>query len=400
MNPETKHPLRAERINLLNKRFCKGAKELRYIHKIRDGDDIRMVFSNDKVVAPQKGSWLRSIKYKDENAYLFVLDIDSKEFTEKIYEATKGLYTTIRNYLHKKPLMKVSGSKGMQLILKLNFNKNVDEHKAVEHMRNLAYTLWRISTPDVRNTINFDEVPGIDCAMFTKGRMLRSFCKHLVSDNFSVPVTFEDTYTDVVDRMKLDKSLLDFKKFPELDFNDDLIIYKYENSGTTVYLDEKDLKKYKISTSSGFKPDAVYGRMPQILRTVVRSSDVGHDKKWPILSYLRIFEKMEPAEILEWLLEHSGWELSNIKGSLYQITWTCKWCDKSSKEIVSRDDFKIHYLPLPTDVIQATIEDWGKRRYTGYSIKYMTRLFYDYFRMYLGDPSEAVERSEELRISQ
>ena len=161
-------------ISELNLTFCEDADEMRYVVPKEDGKGF--FFSNDVIPEPDVGSWLRSIKYKNENSYLFVLDIDTKRFDRNVLISARGLYDTIKNYLHVEPVLKASGSKGVQVIFKINFNENIEEHIALKSMENLAYTLYKISTPEVRKRLRFDDTPGIDCAMFTKRRKLRSFC--------------------------------------------------------------------------------------------------------------------------------------------------------------------------------------------------------------------------------
>ena len=388
-------------ISLLNKRFCRSANNLRYIHKIVDDEGTRMVFSNNSVPSPETGSWLRSIKFEGGKSYLLVLDIDSAKFTNRILEGAKGLYRTIVNYLHKKPLFKVSGSKGVQIILKVNFDEVLDERLANRHLCNLAYTLWRISTPNVRATIHFDEVPGIDCAMFTKGRMLRSFCRHLVTGNFSVPIDIEDSFEDVQRRMNLEVPLIDFMKFPEIDFDESLVIYEYTGIAERqkMFITESDMKKLENTTAKGFQPDKIYGRMPMVLRKLVRSSKIPRDLKWPLIVYLRIFERMKPPEILEWLLNHSGWEdLSNLNISLYQIQWTCEWCDKTCRKMVKNDRYMVRSIPLPERFLDELIDYWDKRL-NGRAFKVITKKFFEYNREVLATRPED-EKNEESQIAQ
>ena len=383
-------------IEKMNAEFCKGAKQLRYINKLEDG---HIYFSNTDIPSPTKGSWLRSIKFDKENSYLFVLDIDSPNFNEEILEATKGLYKTIHNYLKIEPLMKASGSKGIQLIFKLNFNDRVTEQQATEQMCNLAYTLWRISVPNVRDTLKFDGVPGIDCAMFTKSRMLRSFCKHLGSDRFSVPVGIKDSFDDITKKMTLEMSTDEFVKFPEIDFNTDYIIYHYQKvkERQELFVTEEEMERIKKSTSGRFTADPVYGRMPQQLRALVRASHIEHDKKWPIIAYLRIFERMTPVDIVEWLLNHSGWEdLSNVKITMYQTKWTCNWCDTQSKQVMN--DFNVNKIPLPKPVRNFMIDGW-KRKTKGSSIKFIVMLWWKYIDEIVRPQLKASGRSLASRIA-
>ena len=92
-------------ISDLNLTFCEGADEMRYV--VPKSNSKGFFFSNDVIPEPTEGSWLRSIKYKDENAFLFVLDIDTKKFDRNVLIAARGLYDTIKNYLHKKPVQSV-----------------------------------------------------------------------------------------------------------------------------------------------------------------------------------------------------------------------------------------------------------------------------------------------------
>ena len=80
-------------ISQLNLTFCEGADEMRYVVPKEKEDGF--YFSNDDIPLPDVGSWLRSIKYKDENAYLFVLDIDAKKFDRNVLIAARGLHETI-----------------------------------------------------------------------------------------------------------------------------------------------------------------------------------------------------------------------------------------------------------------------------------------------------------------
>ena len=143
-----------------------------------------------------------------------------------------------------------------------------------------------------------------------------------------------------------------------------------------LFVTEEEMEKIKLSTSGRFLADPVYGRMPKEIRALVRASHIEHDKKWPIIAYLRIFELMSPTEIVEWLLGHSGWEdLSNIKITMYQVKWTCNWCDRQSKALI--DDFNVNKLPLPMAIRNILIEGW-KRKTRGSSIKFIVKSWWQY----------------------
>lgn len=341
-------------ISKLNLTFCEDADEMRYVVPKEDGKGF--FFSNDIIPEPDVGSWLRSIKYKDENSYLFVLDIDTKRFDRNVLISARGLYDTIRNYLHVEPVLKASGSKGVQIIFKINFNENVEEHIALKSMENLAYTIYKISTPEVRKRLRFDDTPGIDCAMFTRRRMLRSFCKHLGSNMFSVPYKYEDDFKTVKKRMTLEIPPISFKSFPEVNYNDEYVIYEYTTSTNDIGVLLEELPDLKPDDKKVAAENKVYQRMPVIFKRVVDCDHVDHTLKWPLISYLHIWERMQPKEIAEWLWQYSGWkDLSNVKITMYQIAWTCNWVDKLEWW---KEDKKLRYLfPLPNSFLSPMFEE-------------------------------------------
>ena len=341
-------------ISDLNLTFCEGADEMRYVVPKGDG----FFFSNDTIPEPEVGSWLRSIKYKDENSYLFVLDIDAKRFDRNVLIAARGLYDTIKNYMYVEPVLKASGSKGVQIILKLNFDENVEEHIALKNMENLAYTLYKITTPEVRQRIRFDEKPGIDCAMFTKRRMLRSFCKLLGSNMFSVPYKYEDDYTTVKKRMTLEIAPLSFQSFPEVNYKDEYVIYEYTTSTNDIGVLIEELPDLKPDDKKVAAENEIYKRMPTIFKRVVDCDHVDHSLKWPLISYLRIWECMQPKEIAEWLWQYSSWkDLSNVKLTMYHITWTCNWLDKKEWWIAPKEKSVRLLFPLPKSFMISMLEE-------------------------------------------
>ena len=341
-------------INDLNLTFCEGADEMRYVVPKGDG----FFFSNDTIPEPEVGSWLRSIKYKDENSYLFVLDIDAKRFDRNVLIAARGLYDTIKNYMYVEPVLKASGSKGVQLIFKLNFDENVEEHTALKNMENLAYTLYKITTPEVRQRIRFDDKPGIDCAMFTKRRMLRSFCKHLGSNMFSVPYKYEDDYMTVKKRMTLEIAPLSFQSFPEVNYNSEYVIYEYTTSTNDIGVLLEELPDLKPDDKKVAAENEIYIQMPTIFKRIVDCDHVDHSLKWPLISYLRIWECMQPKEIAEWLWQYSSWkDLSNVKLTMYHIAWTCNWLDKKEWWIAPKEKSVRLLFPMPKSFMISMLEE-------------------------------------------
>ena len=379
-------------ITSLNNKFCEGANELRYAWKI----DNEIRFSKDKAPHPKKGSWLRSIKYKDENAYLCVFDIDSEKGLDKIMlKGVKGLYDTIKNYFGIEPVLKASGSKGAQIIFKLTFEENIDERTCIEHMRNLAYTTWKLSTPNTRRRIKFNDVPGIDCKMFEVRRMLRSFCMHLGSGKFSVPFNYEDDLETIEQRMELALPLIDFE-FPSLKFDDGLVIYKFDHVRVNAIgpvLANLPMVKAKKAT----KKDDVYRRMPSVVKKLVTGESIPHDLRWPVIVYLRIFERMGEGEIIDWLFKFANWDrLSNLDTTKYHVTWTCNWCDKKAREwlILKKDDYILRRFPMPNDIKDEILEEKTSKSSWKRAHRALFEIWNRYLRAFVTEQSSALQTEQ------
>ena len=340
----------------LNRRFCKGAEELRYILKDDSGN---AYFSNEKIPDPNEGSWLRTIKFKDKNEYLFVLDIDGEGLDEGMLRGVQGLYDTIKNYLHVKPILKASGSKGAQIIFKLVFDEHIREEDCLTHMRNLSYTLWRISTPIVKEHILFDSKPGIDLHMFTKKRMLRTLSKHLRSNRYSIMFAREDNIDVVNQRMDTGDGL-EFKKFPTLEFSEDLIIYTYFSEKEKIAVSFENLPQFDERRE--LKKDNRFKSLPKFIKRILLAEHVEHNLKWPTIAYLHVFERMHPNDIVEWLWKNSNWiDLSNVRITNYHVRWTCRWCqksmlkDSSNMRYSSALKYSMPSFPLPDDFLNEII---------------------------------------------
>ena len=336
----------------LNDSFCSGAESLRYINqRIGEKGAPYQFFSNTVVPSsPEEGSWLRSVKFDNMNSYLFVLDVDGKGIDRELLKGVYGLYDTTYNYLHVKPILKASGSKGAQLIFRLNFPNNIDASQCAEHMRNLAYTIWKLSTYQTRKRVLFDDVPGIDCAMFKRNQMVRSFCKHLGSGNFSVPFKYGEGTWIVRRRMRLEKPPLEFDGFPELDFDESKILHTYEKKQ---FLPKVSLEKtLKISrASSQSERDEIYKALPNVIKRLVSADHIEHELKWPVIVYLHLFERLNEKEIVDWLFEQSNWDdLTKTDLTNYHVNWSCNW----ARDCVSKDNPKI---PMPKYILSEITDE-------------------------------------------
>ena len=98
--------------------------------------------------------------------------------------------------------------------------------------------------------------------------------------------------------------------------------------------------------------------MPKIFKRVVDCDHVDHSLKWPLISYLRIWECMQPKEIAEWLWQYSSWkDLSNVKLTMYHITWTCNWLDKKEWWIAPKEKSVRLLFPLPKSFMISMLEE-------------------------------------------
>ena len=96
--------------------------------------------------------------------------------------------------------------------------------------------------------------------------------------------------------------------------------------------------------------------MPTIFKRIVSCDHVDHSLKWPLISYMHIWERMKPKEIAEWLWQYSAWkDLSNVKITMYHLHWTCNWVDNSKWW---ESDKKLRYkFPLPDSFLTPMFEE-------------------------------------------
>ena len=190
--------------------------------------------------------------------------------------------------------------------------------------------------------------------MFKRNQMVRSFCKHLGSDNFSVPFSYGESPFFVKRRMRLNKPLLKFDGFEEIDFDESLILHTYEKKR---YLPKVTLEKtMKISRAdTETKRDSIYKNLPNVIKRLVSADHIEHELKWPVIAYLHIFECMSEKEILDWLFEQSNWDdLTKVELTTYHINWTCNWAREKMLE-EPKTDFVM--LPLPREILRAISEE-------------------------------------------
>ena len=199
--------------------------------------------------------------------------------------------------------------------------------------------------------------------MFRKRQMLRSFCKHLGSGKYSVPFDYEDSLDTIEDKMNLKQSIKNFDGFPELEFDKNLIIYKYDKDPLSLGPVLENLPEVKAKRETSM--DSVYKRMPSIIKRIVDSDTTPHDLKWSLIVYLRMFEQMTEANIVDWLFKYCSWkDLSNINMTQYHVAWSCEWCDKKARETLQKlklgelnHQHAQNRFPLPKEIKKELIDE-------------------------------------------
>jgi hypothetical protein len=180
------------------------------------------------------------------------------------------------------------------------------------------------------------KLPGtyVDACMYQRGRVLRSFCKHLKSDMYSVPYEPMDGIKKVKAYMKLEEELpwptIHEYRYSELvdDLEEYSDKYYFETKSQTINdaLLER-LDSLKVVRGHAGRPDHVYDQLtPRLKKIVDMDADVAHDLKYPLVIYLYSKMSMEPEEIVDWIWNNCRWsDLDDLDKTKYQVGWSCQW---------------------------------------------------------------------------
>jgi len=322
----------------INDEFLIGAEGLRYSYMVPDRGELFAMTSRNP--DPLSISVYRTIKYADKNKYLFVVDIDGTRFNNQTLSAGFKVRHIARKKLHMHLQPKASGMKGNQLLCDISFPETYGPLKCLEGLARVAYSLWEWSGVEKMFDVGFGlglEGVYIDACMYKKGRIVRSFSKHLKSGLYSVPYEPNDPMSKIKSYMKLEEELPwpVIHDYAYLDIAEQLEEYTdkyyFESKGQAINdallerLDGMDFTKRRG------RPDAIYSRMPKRLQQIVNmDADIMHDMKWPLTAYLWYQEEMEPEDIIQWFFKNCKWcDLKNLDITTYQVSWTCNsWANK------------------------------------------------------------------------
>jgi hypothetical protein len=137
-----------------------------------------------RIEVPDKDIVYRSCEGR--NHYWFVIDLDSKD-PARLQDA--WVYAKMIYKVWDFDIIKFSGAKGFHLMKKLpgSFNH--------EHARRIAENLCEeVGTPEVYEFVDF--------GVYTRGRMIRGFCKNLKSGLYSIPVDTTQSLSDILQAAK------------------------------------------------------------------------------------------------------------------------------------------------------------------------------------------------------
>jgi len=324
-------------IEQINEEFLRGAEDLRYSFMVRGVEK----WGND---LPKWGnvhncSYYRSIKYKGDNTYVFVCDVDGHEFNRTSLSATAKLYRSAKKLFSVEPLLKASGMKGAQLIMDVDFPDNWTTKTCLHGLARIAYTLWKDSRIKELFKVDFGlKLPGtyIDSCMYKRGRVIRSFSVHLGSGLYSVPYKWTDSFNKVKKRMTLEIEPI-WPEIPEIWYPDieglledytDRYFFETQGPGeaTLKHLDETRVKRQHAGN-----PGEVYSKLTRRLKKVAdMSADISHDFKWPLTLYLYCELGMSRTEIVNWIWKNCSWhDLNSLQTTAYHVNYSCDWADET-----------------------------------------------------------------------
>jgi len=303
----------------LNEKFCKGADHFLYELMIRGK---HVVTKNvPAFFDPAYQSVLRTVKFKSPGQFLLVIDIDGERLTEDMLRVAKRVWWGEK----KKPLIKDSGRKGLQLIWKVVFPKPMKEEAIHDRLQVLAWNIYRehgfedfgigFGRPGIPK-------PHVDTSMYSANHKIRGFCTRF-DGNYSVPLTPDDDIGTALRKRRLKMDLEDYEMDTFI-YSDDLI--KYEDVPYLMYDEELGLidKVFIDREKVNVDGRVIFDKLPNYLKAVVLyDGDLHHYRKRYLVWYMcRML--YTPDEIFEFIWNNCKWnDLDSEKISWDQIVSLC-----------------------------------------------------------------------------
>jgi hypothetical protein len=148
---------------------------------------------------PFNTTFLRSIRYKDCNDWLWVADLDSPSMNQEVLYASKVFNTIATNLIGTAPVLKFSGSAGMHNMLRIRFPENWEEPRVMEALCNLSYNIYKLCEYDTDSGPLFGrfskkkcERPFYDTSLYEPFRIVRGVSIHHKSELYSVTIDPRD----------------------------------------------------------------------------------------------------------------------------------------------------------------------------------------------------------------
>jgi len=344
---------RLKALEKLNLEFCYGANELRW--EVDNGVWSKKNFRGWGI---DNVGWARSIKYKEKNKYMFVMDLDGNGIDTSILLNTYKLYNATYELLGVYPLMKASGKSGTHIILPMKFPGTWGENRILQTMKNIAFTIYNTAKLTNVNIGRAETRPFVDMHMYERGRLVRGLSIHMGSRKFAVPINYGDTINIVNRRMLLLEDIPDytFDAYEYKDINLDTYDDKLEFEKTSMEL--MSLTPSQISSLKWSKKgDRWYRLLPPQLKVICNMDiDVKHMLKVHLVSYLSYYYAMDPEEIHKWLTANVKWEdyNPNSRETMYNIRYTHNWI----KGVIAEDEFDgvEERVPIPGTFWEPPIE--------------------------------------------
>jgi len=321
--------------------FLEGAAELRYSYVKR------------KITKNKKETWTktmpegnvytmsyyRTIKYAkdfDPNMFMMVMDVDGPGVTYITIKTARALHAAANRLFNIQLMLKGSGRKGEQAISDVQFPVGWGEERCCQGLANIGWTIYREARLPPKAVGFGVKLPRhyIDTVMFQRRRMVRGFCIHLGSGNFSVPVSVNDSMATVQARTAMQYPMLNVE-IPTIEYSaiehllDNYTMEEQFGDKPTASLLRR-LDELAEDPRRAQHDDDVYDSLPTRLQKIAAmTTDIHHDFKWPLVAFMHTSLRMEPDEIVSWVWNNCQWhDLDSLSKTSYHVYYTSDWCDK------------------------------------------------------------------------
>ena len=249
--------------------------------------------------SPASCEYMREL-YEGDGVYMYAIDFDSLVgLNAPMLQCAKEVYT----FFGSTGLLKASGVKGIHVIpFKIRFPHTMDDYECRTAMRDMTYTAARLLYTKKRHGIPFlgrtsstsDEeirVGYMDAKMYTKGRMVRGFCRRFDDKGtalkaWSVPVEVFDTLETIEKKVALEVEPNWDYKIPTIEFDRAFIKYTVPDLRQKIHAYRRSSVELKGSDTLESIMNKMYEAMPPALKRAWDAHDPSHNEKFAVVTWL------------------------------------------------------------------------------------------------------------------